>query len=132
VKPARERQPVAPRPATPGKRQAIPAAVKRAVWERDGGRCTYVSPGGRRCEDRRRLEFDHIEPVALGGRSTVDGLRLRCKSHNTLHAEETFGRGYMARFRRRPESRTGESTIAGERALEVTPAAALAARPRTA
>ncbi|HEY7725079.1 MAG TPA: hypothetical protein VH880_07090, partial [Anaeromyxobacteraceae bacterium] len=71
-------------------------------------------------------------PAALGGRSTVDGLRLRCKAHNTLHAEETFGRGYMARFRRRPESRTGESTIAGERALRVTPAAAPAARPRTA
>src|SRR5206468_9120710 len=26
----------------------IPAAVKRAVWERDGGQCTFVSDAGRR------------------------------------------------------------------------------------
>jgi hypothetical protein len=54
------------------------------------------------------------------------------RAPNRPSLEETFGRGYMARFRRRPESRTGESTVAGERALEVTPAAALVARPRTA
>ena len=31
----------------------IPSAVKRAVWERDGGRCAFVSDGGRRCEERQ-------------------------------------------------------------------------------
>jgi hypothetical protein len=116
VKPAREREPAPPRPSRPGKRQAIPAAVRRAVWERDGGRCTYVSPGGRRCENRWRLELDHVQSAVLGGPSTIDGLRLRCRAHNTLHAEEVFGRSYMARFRRRPESRTGENAIASESA----------------
>lgn len=101
VKPARTQKPATPKPPLPGKRQPIPAAVKRAVWERDGGRCTYVSPDGRRCESRWRLELDHIEPSARGGPSTVEGLRLRCRAHNVLHAEETFGRAYMARFRRR-------------------------------
>ena len=44
----------------------IPAAVKRAVWERDGGRCTFVSEGGRRCPEGTRLEYDHRQPVARG------------------------------------------------------------------
>ncbi len=30
----------------------IPAYVKRTVWERDGGQCTFVSDGGRRCPAR--------------------------------------------------------------------------------
>ena len=49
----------------------VPAEVKRAVWERDGGRCTFVGESGHRCEARTRLEFDHVEPVASGGRATV-------------------------------------------------------------
>jgi 5-methylcytosine-specific restriction endonuclease McrA len=115
VKPARTRTPAAPKPPVPGKREPIPAAVKRAVWERDGGRCTYVSPDGRRCESRWRLELDHIEPAARGGRSTVEGLRLRCRVHNVLHAEETFGRAYMARFRQTRSA--GGAAIAGDSAL---------------
>jgi hypothetical protein len=34
----------------------VPAAVRRAVWERDEGRCTFVSAAGRRCPARTRLE----------------------------------------------------------------------------
>ena len=33
----------------------IPAEVKRTVWERDGGQCTFVSENGHRCEARTRL-----------------------------------------------------------------------------
>jgi 5-methylcytosine-specific restriction endonuclease McrA len=73
----------------------IPAEVKRAVWERDGGQCTFVGEGGHRCESRTRLEFDHVEAVANGGHATVPGLRLRCRAHNQLEAERTFGRDFM-------------------------------------
>jgi 5-methylcytosine-specific restriction endonuclease McrA len=116
VKPGRTRKPAEPKPRRPGAREPITAEVKRAVWERDGGRCTYVSPEGRRCESRWQVEYDHVEPAARGGPSTIEGLRLRCRVHNLLHAEETFGREHMARFRRasRPRSRTAERTIAGE------------------
>jgi 5-methylcytosine-specific restriction endonuclease McrA len=126
VKPARERKPVARKPRRPGEREPIPPEVRRAVWERDGGRCTYLSPDGHHCESRFRLELDHIQAAALGGPSTVVNLRLRCKPHNSLHAEETFGRTHMARFRQagRPELQTGDSTVAGERALRVMAAAA--------
>jgi len=73
----------------------IPADVRRAVWERDEGQCTFVSDKGKRCEARTRLEFDHIDPVARGGRSSKDGLRLRCRAHNQYEAECTFGAGFM-------------------------------------
>lgn len=70
----------------------IPAAVRRAVWERDGGRCTYVSPDGHRCEEREQLELDHVLPVARGGHATVENLRLLCRAHNRQAAEREFGR----------------------------------------
>ncbi|HSB20724.1 MAG TPA: HNH endonuclease [Anaeromyxobacteraceae bacterium] len=124
VKPEHHRKPATPEPPRPGKRQPIPAQVRRAVFERDGGQCTYVSPDGHRCGSRWQLELDHVRPAALGGPSTTENLRLRCRGHNTLHAEETFGREHMARYRRQPEPRTGESTLAGECALPVTSAAA--------
>jgi 5-methylcytosine-specific restriction endonuclease McrA len=79
----------------------IPAAVRRAVLERDGGQCTYVSENGKRCESRMRLEFDHLEPVARGGQATVSGIRLLCRAHNQHAAECTFGSGFMQRKRER-------------------------------
>ena len=73
----------------------VPARVRRAVRERDGGRCTYKTADGRRCEARKFLEFDHVRPLARGGESSVDNLRLRCRAHNQLEAERTFGAGFM-------------------------------------
>jgi hypothetical protein len=77
---------------------AIPAVVRRAVWKRDGGRCTFVSADGRRCGSTWKLELDHVQAAALGGPPTLANLRLRCRPHNLLHAEETFGRAHMAQF----------------------------------
>ena len=73
----------------------VPAHVRRAVWERDGGQCTFVSNSGRRCSARMRIEFDHILEVARGGDATVAGMRLRCRSHNQYGAERTFGAEFM-------------------------------------
>ena len=70
------------------------------MWERDGGRCTFTAPDGTRCGSRWKLELDHVWPKALGGPSTVEGLRLRCRAHNLLHAEEIFGKQHMDLFRR--------------------------------
>jgi len=86
-----------PRPGravSPGSR-AIPAAVRRAVWARDRGRCTFTSSSGRRCDARRGLEYDHVVPFALGGPSTVEGVRLRCRAHNQYDAEQVFGVAFM-------------------------------------
>jgi hypothetical protein len=78
----------------------VPAAVKRAVWERDGGRCTWPMGDGQLCGSARRLEFDHDLEVALGGRSTVGNLRLLCRGHNLMKAEQRLGRAFMARFKK--------------------------------
>ena len=72
--------------AVPGSRSRyIPVAVKREVWRRDQGRCSYVDRhSGRRCGSRYRLEIDHIVPFALGGASELFNLRLRCGAHHKL------------------------------------------------
>ena len=55
----------------------IPIPVRREVWRRDGGCCSYVDPhSGRRCGSRFLLELDHIVPFALGGDAQPSNLRL--------------------------------------------------------
>src|SRR6202008_240444 len=49
----------------------IPKHVKRAVHDRDGGRCTFISASGHRCSQRKFLEYDHVEPFARGGEATI-------------------------------------------------------------
>ena len=41
----------------------IPAAVRRAVWVRDGGRCAFVGTRGR-CTETAFLEYHHRQPFA--------------------------------------------------------------------
>ena len=55
----------------------IPAAVKRAVHERDGGRCRYEDEQGRRCTARQGLEFHHRHPFGRGGDHSVAQRRPR-------------------------------------------------------
>lgn len=82
------------------KTRHIPAAVRRAVEKRDGGRCTYRDTLGRRCTRRHDLEFHHRTPFARGGEHCVEVLTLMCRTHNMLMAERDYGKEVMARFRR--------------------------------
>lgn len=72
---------------------SIQAAVRRAVWARDGGRCVYVGTTGIRCLTRRFLEMDHMTPRALGGRDEVGNLRLLCRAHNDSERRRILGEG---------------------------------------
>ena len=57
-------------------RRAIPAAVRRLVWQRDQGRCCYRDPiSGRRCTSAHLLQLDHLLPVAQGGGADPENLR---------------------------------------------------------
>jgi hypothetical protein len=67
----------------------IPAAVKRAVWERDGGQCAFTGADGR-CLERTLLEFHHVRPFAAAGESTAGNLELRCRAHNAFEAQLFF------------------------------------------
>jgi hypothetical protein len=85
-----------PRPArNPGH---VPAAVKRAVWSRDEGKCTWPLDSGGICGSTLRLEIDHVVPRGRGGASTVDGCRLLCAAHNQLAARQVYGDDWMDQF----------------------------------
>jgi len=55
----------------------IPDAVRREVWQRDGGCCT-------RCSATEYLEFDHIIPHGKGGANTLNNVQLLCRRCNNL------------------------------------------------
>jgi hypothetical protein len=71
----------------------IPHETRRTVWKRDGARCAFVAPEGRRCTERRFLEFHHVQRYACEGPATVDNIALRCRRHNQYEAEMFFGTG---------------------------------------
>jgi 5-methylcytosine-specific restriction endonuclease McrA len=76
----------------------IPAAVRREVFEREGGSCAYVGEG-RRCGSTVRLEYQHIVPFACGGPSSAENLTLFCQPHNQLQAEKDFGKHHVTKKR---------------------------------
>jgi len=89
-----------PRKENPPAESHIPAAVKRQVWTRDGGRCQWPLESGGVCGSTLRVECDHRVPLASGGASTVDNLRLLCRFHNDLAARRAFGDEWMNQFTR--------------------------------
>ncbi|MES2769030.1 MAG: HNH endonuclease signature motif containing protein [Bdellovibrionota bacterium] len=64
----------------------IPSTIKHAVYKRDKGQCTHKS-----CNSNKFLEYDHITPIAMGGKTTIQNLRLLCRTHNQRAAIEKFG-----------------------------------------
>ena len=78
------REPVHSRHRSPPRRH-IPAAVRRHIWLRDGGRCCYRDPlSGRRCASSHLLQIDHLLPVAEGGGPEPSNLILRCFAHHRM------------------------------------------------
>ncbi len=70
----------------------IPTTLKAVLWKRDQGSCSYVNPTTKeRCNSTHFLHVDHIHPLALGGRTELENLRLLCSRHNLDRAEKTFG-----------------------------------------
>jgi 5-methylcytosine-specific restriction endonuclease McrA len=77
----------------------IPAHIRRQVWQRDQGLCSYKSPTtGKVCGSKHQLELDHLTPWALGGEHTDNNLALRCRAHNSLNAVKWFGQTHMSRW----------------------------------
>ncbi|PYQ46157.1 MAG: hypothetical protein DMF77_01945 [Acidobacteria bacterium] len=71
----------------------VPAEVKRLCAARDQRRCAFVAPNGRRCDERRFLEFHHVVPYAAGGLPTAENIQLRCRAHNGHEADLFYGPG---------------------------------------
>ena len=68
----------------------IPAAIRRAVWRRDSGRCAFKGAAGR-CSETGFLEYHHVNPFAAGGKTSIDNIELRCRAHNLYESEQHFG-----------------------------------------
>jgi 5-methylcytosine-specific restriction endonuclease McrA len=77
----------------------VPAAVRRSVFERDGGCCTFVDERGVRCRETRGLELHHRQPFGKQGTHSASNVTLYCQAHNALAAERDFGAPHMARHR---------------------------------
>jgi 5-methylcytosine-specific restriction endonuclease McrA len=92
----------------------VPAAVRRAVWERDGGRCAFVGADGHRCESGERIELDHVVPIARGGLSTVENMRLLCRPHNQHEAERELGREHVQRRRELARRERARARVAAQ------------------
>lgn len=78
----------------------IPSQLRDEVFMKDGCQCTYVSTSGVRCTAREQLEIDQIMPFSAGGKTVLGNLRLRCKQHNLLAAEQYYGKEKIDQFRR--------------------------------
>ncbi len=95
-----ERSSSHPHPHPRQRGRYVPAAVRRAVFQRDAGRCTFADASGRRCPETHGLELHHLIAFALSGQHTVENLTLRCRAHNALAAEHDFGRDFTEHRRR--------------------------------
>src|SRR4051812_4126230 len=89
----------------------MPASVRRHVYVRDEGRCTFVGESGNRCPETGMLEYDHVDGWARTHTHDRDRIRLRCHAHNQHAAEKMYGREFMERARaprtRRPGAGRG-------------------------
>ncbi len=86
------------RPASNERRSRhIPHVIKRDVWTRDGGQCTFVDADGNRCRETGALEFHPIDPCQKGGAHTVDNVALVCRPHNRHYAERDYGKAVIER-----------------------------------
>ena len=71
--------------------RTISITMKRGVWKRDQGKC-------QNCDSKYALEVDHIRPIALGGDSSPENLRLLCKSCNQRAAIQKLGMKPMEKY----------------------------------
>ena len=88
-------KPRTPAATKPVETRHVPAAIRPEVYERDGGRCTFVDEGGRRCAETGFLELDHVEGFACTHTHAADAMRLLCRAHNQHFAELVYGRAKM-------------------------------------
>jgi hypothetical protein len=62
----------------------IPTEVKRIVWERDQGKCSWQE-----CESNKDLHFDHIIPWSKGGSSSdPKNIQILCGRHNLSKSDK--------------------------------------------
>ena len=94
VEPTHQRKSTSEKPAS----RYLPVAVRKEVFERDEGCCTFVGANGKRCRSTYQLQFHHKVPFARGGPATSGNLTLHCARHNKHRAYADYGAPLMDRF----------------------------------
>ncbi|MCB9026902.1 MAG: HNH endonuclease [Bdellovibrionaceae bacterium] len=69
----------------------ISQLLKYQIWQRDQGKC-------QKCSSQSFLNIDHIKPIAIGGESKLENLRLLCFNCNARQAVKVFGLKRMESF----------------------------------
>ena len=69
------------------KSRNLPAKAKHIIFSRDQGRCTFIHPEGRRCEQARWVEIHHLHPRHLGGSDEPENLTTLCSNHHKARHE---------------------------------------------
>jgi hypothetical protein len=69
----------------------IPVKVKAKAIARAQLQCEYVGASGKKCDEKRHLQFEHVTPFAKGGKNGEANIKIYCRSHNQLTAMEQFG-----------------------------------------
>jgi hypothetical protein len=93
----------------------IPSEVRERIHERAGHQCEYRAPDGTRCRSRTGLEIEHQQPFALYRSHEERYLRVYCRAHNRLSAEQVFGVAFIqekiaaSRRRRSPNAQPDPS-----------------------
>ncbi len=95
----------------------IPKALRRFIAERDGHCCTFTSPDGHRCNETFALQIDHITPVAQGGETKAENLRLLCAHHNRHEAQKRLGAEHITAQREQHDRAVAEHKKAREEEL---------------
>jgi hypothetical protein len=106
------RKPRHPRADAKPDSRHIPASIKRAVYERDDGRCTFTDSAGRRCTETGAPEFDHRKGFARTKAHRIEDIRLLCRAHNQQAADDMYGREFMKRARASRSTRSRTSPAA--------------------
>jgi hypothetical protein len=84
--------PEAGRCEPPDVKRYVSVATERKIWQKTGGKCTFVSSEtGKQCGSTYQVEVHHIVPYAMGGPTTEANLTLLCHKHNILEAIRDYG-----------------------------------------
>ncbi len=70
------------------RRPHISVHLIRKLYAEADGCCQYQSPDEIRCGSKFQFQIDHITPVTWGGETSLENLRLLCRTHNLLAARQ--------------------------------------------
>ncbi|WP_374080346.1 HNH endonuclease [Bdellovibrio bacteriovorus] len=82
-------QKLTPSFTTQRKRRNIKITLKRKLLKKANYCCEYIAPiTGTKCKSTYQLQIDHRIPLARGGSDSPENLRILCRTHNLLFAQQ--------------------------------------------